>query len=162
MVNIWSAVDSLCIFLDHVCWLVHGVVVCGCWCCCGAIFSTPSHPTSQVEKSPCFAAADVRMFSGCQDAQTSNDVTTSYGAGAGAMTTAWLRYIHPPPLRPHPHPQSPSPSPQPQAQPGAAEARGRHGHPRQLRHGRGGALPSYHPPPLPPPLLLAASPRLRR
>jgi hypothetical protein len=45
------------------------------------------------ETNPYHCLADVQMFSGCEDDDTSSDASTAYGAAGGAMTTAFCNAL---------------------------------------------------------------------
>jgi hypothetical protein len=45
------------------------------------------------ETNPYHCLADVQMFSGCEDDDTSSDASTCYGAAGGAMTTAFCNAL---------------------------------------------------------------------
>jgi len=49
--------------------------------------------TWEEEPNPFHSTGDVQLFSGCEDEQTSADVTTRAGRSAGAMTTAFTKAL---------------------------------------------------------------------
>jgi len=52
--------------------------------------------------NPYHSAGDVQMFSGCEDDDTSSDVSSRYGAAGGAMTTAFCDVLRNNPAPPYP------------------------------------------------------------
>ena len=64
-------------------------------------FNFTLHQGWKLDDYPAYAAADVQLFSGCEDSQCSADSMSNYQAG-GAMTNAFLKVManHPMPLYP--------------------------------------------------------------
>lgn len=56
-------------------------------------YTWTGHSGWKEETNPYHCLADVQMFSGCEDDDTSSDASSAYGAAGGAMTTAFCNAL---------------------------------------------------------------------